>query len=171
MPMGIGLWYNPRTEMVINVDQDGSGTHDSWIAKPFNSELIGLSELAREVISSTIDIDEIRMTAIRDGLVRARRYRNHVSVTFHANGNAKDVLRKIYRFVKEHYGEFSFIRLHNISTCEEIAIHLPELLQRLDADQPVLSCQVAEPETRDARMLRIIEREDRIRNAASDSLR
>ncbi len=164
MPMGAGLWHNPQTEFVVNVDEDGSGTHDAWIAKPLNAERIGLSELAQKVISESNDIDEIRMTAIWEGLVRTREYKNHVSVTIAARKDLKNLLRKVYNLVRDYYGEFSYIILHDIATRTEVRIFLPDLNKKLETDQPILP--EAETEmTQDQRLLNIFEKMKRIKNA------
>lgn len=127
MPMGKGIWYNPRTEQVVDVASDGSYTHDVWIRKPKNAEWIGLSSSAQEFIAQANDIDEIRKAAIRDGLVRAREYKNYVSVTLSYEQDGDALLLRVYRIVEEHYGRYSSVKLHNLATEDSIAIFLPDL--------------------------------------------
>jgi len=135
--MGKGIWYNPRTEQIVDVACDNSYTHDEWIVRPKNAEWIGLSSSAQALIAQATDIDEIRKAAVRDGLVRAREYRNYVSVTLSVVGEHHDLLYTIARVISAQYGRFTYLRLHNIATEEVVGIHLPDLQERLDAGDPI----------------------------------
>lgn len=138
MPMGVGLWYNPKNEKVFNIANDGSGTHEVWIAKPQNAEEIGLSKIAQQVIEKTTDVDEIRMAAIRDGLVRTREYKNYVSVTLSGRRGLRDLLYKIYNLIKSRYSPYAYVKIHNIATGENVEIHMPDYKNRLSNDEPIL---------------------------------
>jgi len=135
--MGKGIWYNPRTEQIVDVACDNSYTHNEWIVRPKNAEWIGLSSSAQALIAQATDIDEIRKAAVRDGLVRAREYKNYVSVTLSVVGEDHDLLHKVARVISAQYGRFSYLRLHNIATEKVVHIHLPDLQEKLDAGNPI----------------------------------
>lgn len=161
MPMGVGLWYNPRNEKVFNIALDGSGVHEVWIKKPENAEAIGLSERAQATVQQLTDPDEIRIAAIRDGLVRTREYRNHVSVTISARRGLRDLLFKVYQLIKSRYSPYAYVKISNLATGEDTEIHMPDFKRRLDNDEPILfredTDQLVYDPPNDSRILRVIE--------------
>lgn len=134
MPMGVALWYNPRTDQAFSF----STTHDQWLKNPENAEQLGISSATREVIANTNDEDEIRMAAIMDGMVRIRDYLNKISVQFKARRGLRDLLFKIHQVLKSRFNEYSYVSVHNLATGEATELSISDWGARLRDDAPIL---------------------------------
>jgi hypothetical protein len=77
-----GFWINPDTNLIVKVES----THDEWVRNRQHAADIGLSDADFQEIMSYLPtaVDEIRLVAVRRGLVRVREHRRHVSVQFMA---------------------------------------------------------------------------------------
>jgi hypothetical protein len=77
-----GYWLNPGNGQCTQV----STTHDEFVRDRTNAESLGLSDSAFSEIMSypPTALDEIRLVAVRNGLVRIREHRRHVSVQYMA---------------------------------------------------------------------------------------
>lgn len=140
MPMGVGIWYNPRTDKVFNF---GSfNTHDIWLRSADNRIALGLRPATIEYIESlpsTADsVDEIRLAAIQDGMVRIRDYGNVCSVQFKARRGMRDLLIKIKDVIGRICEPSSMIKIHNLATNESTELTLSDMIQRLRDDSPIL---------------------------------
>jgi hypothetical protein len=80
--MGAGYWLNPETGMLVQV----TTTHDAWVRERANAKSIGLSEdcYAEIMRHPATAVDEIRLAALREGLVRMREHPRYLSVQFTA---------------------------------------------------------------------------------------
>jgi len=139
MPLGIGIWYNPHTNkpFVINA------THEQWLLSAQNAADLGLSQSARELLKTKSlkkadDIDEIRMIAIVDGMVRIRESGYQISVQFKARRRLRDLLFGIYEVLKDKCNSYSQVTLHNMATGEVAQLSLPDMKTRLEDDEPIL---------------------------------
>ncbi|MGO9115278.1 MAG: hypothetical protein ACLP9L_39195 [Thermoguttaceae bacterium] len=79
--MGAGHWLNPTTGQCEQVT-----THNDWIRDETNADSIGLAEdLYRQImLLPDTAIDQIRILALRGGLVRIRQQKHYTSVQFWA---------------------------------------------------------------------------------------
>ena len=80
--MGAGYWLNPETGICVQV----ATTHDAWVREWANAKSIGLSAQCHAQIMQypATAVDEIRMAAVREGLVRLREHPRYLSVQFTA---------------------------------------------------------------------------------------
>lgn len=140
MPMGNGIWYNPRTDKVFNF---GSfNTHDIWLRSADNRIELGLRPSTIEYIESlprtAESIDEIRLAAISDGMVRIRDYGNVMSVQFKARRGMRDLLFKIKEVIGRICEPSCMVRIHNLATNESTELTFSDMVQRLRDDSPIL---------------------------------
>ena len=77
-----GYWLKPDTGECVRV----ATTHDEWVRDRKNADRLGLPpEVYAEIMHyPPTSIDEIRILAVKCGLVRIREHRRHVSVQFMA---------------------------------------------------------------------------------------
>lgn len=140
MPMGIGIWYNPRTDKVFNFGE--FNTHDVWLRSSDNRVKLGLRPATIEYIESLPNnaesVNEIRLAAIRDGMVRVRDFGNSISVQFQARRGLRDLLFKIKEILNRFFHPNSMVRIHNLSTNESTELTLLDMGQRLSNDTPIL---------------------------------
>jgi hypothetical protein len=105
MPMGDGIWYNPRSGAVFNFG--AHNTHDVWLRSADNRIKLGLRPATIEYIESlprnAESVDEIRLAAVRDGMVRIRDFGNSVTVQFNARRGLRDLLFKINELLNRFY--------------------------------------------------------------------
>ena len=141
--MGAGYWLNPETGMCVQIDT----THDAWVREKANADRIKLPEVCYKQIMEYTEtaIDEIRLAALRGGLVRMRDHRWYLSVQFAAQSEqAKSVLKAVLAALIE-------LRIHpdtrividNLLLNDSIAIPLRDLQIGLRKGQSIL------PEYRD----------------------
>ena len=73
-----GYWLNPDSGLIVKV----ATTHDAWVRDRQHAAELGLTEADFQEISSypATAVDEIRLVAVRRGLVRVREHRRHVAV-------------------------------------------------------------------------------------------
>lgn len=151
MPMGIGIWYNPRTDKVFNFG--AYDTHDVWLRSADNRVALGLRPATIEYIESlptnAQSVDEIRLAAIRDGIVRIRDFGNRISVQFQARRGLRDLLFKIKEVLNRFFQPSSMVTIHNLATGEQTELTLIDLAQRLSNDAPILFRESAEGEVLD----------------------
>ena len=138
--MGDGIWYNPRSGAVFNFG--AHNTHDVWLRSADNRIKLGLRPATIEYIESlprnADSVDEIRLAAIRDGMVRIRDYGGSVTVQFQARRGLRDLLFKINELLNRFYDASKMIRLHNLATGESTDLSLVDMGSRLREDAPVL---------------------------------
>jgi len=97
--MGAGHWLNPTTGQCEQVT-----THDGWIRDEKNADSIGLPDhLYRQImLLPESAVDEIRILALRGGLVRIRQHKRYTSVQFRATADqATEVLQAVLRALAE----------------------------------------------------------------------
>lgn len=140
MPMGIGLWYNPRTDKVFNVGT--FGTHDDWLKKEENAVALGLRPETIKLISGLSSdpdsVDLIRTAAVQDGMVRIRDYNNRISVQFQARRGVRDLLFKLHKLLANYFGPYSYVTINNMTTGESTGLSIQDMGQRLSDDTPIL---------------------------------
>jgi hypothetical protein len=80
-----GYWLRPETGQCTKV----ATTHDEFIRDKSNAESLGLSASAFSEIMSypPTALDDIRLVAVRNGLIRIREHRRHVSVQYMAESD------------------------------------------------------------------------------------
>lgn len=121
-------WFNPhRNECFLVI-----GTHDDWLKCKPNAEMLGVSPRMQEFIASTNDIDEIRLAALMEGMVRIRDYHHRVSVQFMAEQGTRELLSKLYRCLNDKLRKTSWMVLQNVLNQETHEISLSELGSRLE---------------------------------------
>lgn len=136
MPMGVGIWFNPKTDEVFNF---GSfDTHDRWLKKPDNAEKLGLRQETIKLLPTLTDADDIRYAAINDGMVRVRDYQNRISVQFKARRGIKDVLILTAKMLERIFHPNDYISIHNLATGEAVELSLADMLNRLREDTPIM---------------------------------
>ena len=97
--MGAGHWINPKTGRCALVT-----THNDWIRDEKNAKSIGLPDHRYRDIMTLPDnaIDEIRILALRGGLVRIRQHRRYTSVQFWAAiGDVEAIRQAVVRALAE----------------------------------------------------------------------
>ena len=97
--MGAGHWLNPMTHQCVQVT-----THDGWIRDEKNADSIGLpGHLYRQImLLPDSAVDEIRILALRGGLVRIRQHKRYTSVQFRATADqVTEVLQAVLRALAE----------------------------------------------------------------------
>ena len=97
--MGAGHWINPKTGQCLQVT-----THNDWIRDATNAKSIGLPDHRYRDIMTLPDnaIDEIRILALKGGLVRSRQHRRYTSVQFWATAEeVETILQAVLRAVTE----------------------------------------------------------------------
>ena len=97
--MGAGHWLNPTTGQCVQVT-----THNDWIRDETNADSIGLAEdLYRQImLLPDTAIDQIRILALRGGLVRIRQQKHYTSVQFWATGDQVEaILQAVLRALEE----------------------------------------------------------------------
>ena len=97
--MGAGHWINPKTGQCLQVT-----THNDWIRDATNAKSIGLPDEIYLQIMLLPDtaIDQIRILALRGGLVRIRQQKHYTSVQFWASGDQVEaILQAVLRAVTE----------------------------------------------------------------------
>ena len=87
--MGAGHWLNPTTGQCEQVT-----THDEWIRDEKNAVSIGLPDfIYRQIrLLPGSAIDEIRILALRGGLVRIRQHKRYTSVQFWAEADRVETI-------------------------------------------------------------------------------
>jgi hypothetical protein len=79
-------------------------THNDWIRDETNADSIGLAEdLYRQImLLPDTAIDQIRILALRGGLVRIRQQKHYTSVQFWASGDQVEaILQAVLRALEE----------------------------------------------------------------------
>lgn len=91
--MGAGYWLRPETGQCIKV----ATTHDEFVRDRANAENLGLSASAFNEIMRfpPTALDEIRLVAVRSGLVRIREHRRYLSVQYMAESDRVQPLLRI----------------------------------------------------------------------------
>jgi hypothetical protein len=96
---GAGHWLNPTTHQCMLVT-----THNDWIRNAENAINIGLPDELYWQIMLLPDtaVDEIRILALKGGLVRMRQHRRYVSVQFWATAaQVEATLQALVRALEE----------------------------------------------------------------------
>ena len=175
--MGIGLWYNPRTDKVFNFG--AFDTHDNWLKNPANAKELGLRPETLQLIagldlSDPDSADLIRAAAVNDGIVRIRDYRNKVSVQLKARRGLRDLLFNVHKVLVRFFEPYSTVTIHNMATGEDTTLTIADMGQRLRDDSPILFREFVEGEVgdipNDPIILKIVEdRLDKIRAKMADT--
>ncbi|MBD3407236.1 MAG: hypothetical protein GF411_14040 [Candidatus Lokiarchaeota archaeon] len=137
--MGSGYWLNPRTGEYIEVNK-----HEKWISNKKNARHIGLSKRAYEEIKQlnpSEDIDEIRIIAIIDGLVRIRDYQSKVAIQFYAGrGQTRKVLWSVYEMMQNEpslRNAWDLI-IGNLKTKEDVSLPKDEFDKKMTSDEAIM---------------------------------
>ena len=94
-----GYWLNPSTGKCVQV----ATTHNDWLRNRENVASIGLPPSAYDEVMrfSPTQEDQIRLVAIRCGLVRIREHPRYTSVQFSAESHQeKPVLQAVFTALK-----------------------------------------------------------------------
>jgi hypothetical protein len=136
--MGAGYWLNPDTGMCVQV----ATTHDEFVRDRTNAKSIGLSEDCYTQIMQypATAVDEIRLLALHEGLVRMREHPRYLSVQFTAEPqrvrlNLESVVvalteRKIHLD--------TMLVVDNLLSHESASITLRELQGKVESDSAVM---------------------------------
>ncbi len=141
MPMGVGIWYNPRTDQTFNFG--AHDTHDAWLQRGDNAADLGLHPDTIEFIKSLSakdpdTADLIRTAAVNAGMVRVRDYTNRVSVQFRARRGLRDLIFNIHQMLKRSFGPYDPVVLNNMATGETVELTVSDMGSRLRDDTPIL---------------------------------
>lgn len=85
-----GYWLHPDSGLIVKVSE----THDEWLRDRQHAAELGLGDADFQEIGSypASAVDEIRLVAVRHGLVRVREHRRHVSVQHMTEGKRVGVV-------------------------------------------------------------------------------
>lgn len=102
MAQGEGYWYNPKTNIAIQVSR-----HEVDLKNPSTQKKLNLAPTAVDALNdltpSPKNEDKIKMLGVRVGLVRVRDWQKFTSVQFYDSGNkAKDVLFSLAQLIDAH---------------------------------------------------------------------
>ena len=136
--MGAGYWLNPDTGKCVRV----ATTHDEWVRDKANADSIGLPEECYDQIMQHPEtaVDEIRLLALRYGLVRMREHPRYLSVQFAAQRHrVKPILAAVLTALgdlKVHPDTYMIV--DNLLSGDSVSITLDGLRSRLENGEPVL---------------------------------
>lgn len=139
MPMGVGVWLNPRTMDWVKVSRHEISLHDEETARE-----LGLPEKVIEDIQKLNpyqDVNEIRILGVKHGLVRMRDNGQEVVAQFHARkGRVRNIIWAIYMALDEvpAYQDERIIRIHNLQYDEGNTLYRRELKKKLQNDENIL---------------------------------
>ncbi len=129
--MGNGYWLDPRQQQSYLVTR-----HELWVLDRENAERAGIpSEIYEHLV--TLDPvrhqDEIRLAAIRCGLIRIRDHGNSISVQFSADPTQVSAyLQSVFQLLRDvGTHRFSDLRIDNFANQESVRISLEDLGQQL----------------------------------------
>ena len=133
-----GYWLKPDTGECVKV----ATTHDAWIRDQEHAARLGLPAAVYDEIMShpPTAVDEIRLLAVKCGLVRIREHRWHVSVQFwtepHRVGPLCGEIVKALHGVGIHAD--TRLVIDNLSAGDRVAMTLRELEVTLENGQEVI---------------------------------
>jgi hypothetical protein len=137
--MGDGYWLDPKSNLHWKVT-----THDAWILDSHNAEMVGIAKADHErltTLNPVRDVDEIRMTGIRAGLVRIRSYHNRISVQFASIRTAEpEILCLVCTFLLdiEPFRDTP-VDIDNLLTNDSARVTLRELQSKLNAGSQAMN--------------------------------
>jgi hypothetical protein len=130
-----GYWLNPINGKLMRVS-----THDIWIREKENADSIGLPPHVYEEITKLppTAVDEVRIAAMKGGLVRIRQHRHYVSIQFMAQQQeVTPILRAVANALKSvgiHTDERLVI--DNLLLMDRVEVSLGELGERVGEEGP-----------------------------------
>ena len=132
-----GYWLNPTNGVLERVS-----THDEWIRDKHNADSVGLPSHSYDQIMRLppTAVDEIRLEAMKGGLVRIRQYDGYVSVQFIAQRHqVTSILRAVavtLQGVQIHPDER--LQITNFFLKDQVDVTLADLLDSLKDGRPVM---------------------------------
>ncbi len=135
--MGAGYWLNPDTGQCVRV----ATTHDEWVRDRGNAESIGLSKHAYANIMKhpATAVDEIRLLALHDGLVRIREHPRYTSIQVAAHAHrVTPILRAVLVTLKAaQVHTDTTLKIDNLLSNGSVTIGLGELGEKVARDQSI----------------------------------
>jgi hypothetical protein len=132
-----GYWLRPATDECVRVES----THDAWVRDWKNAQHLGLPpEVYAEIMRHPpTAVDEIRMLAVRCGLVRIREHPRYTSVQFSAEPHRVGAVLQATVKALHGVGIHPDTRLvvDNLLTQERVAMTIRELAVALDDGEQV----------------------------------
>jgi len=145
--MGAGYWLNPETGMCVQVET----THDEFVRDRTNAENIGLSEDCYIQIMQhpTTAIDEIRVAALREGLVRMREHPRYLSVQFTVEPQRIALVLKavVVALTEQEIHPDTMLKVDNLFFGESVSVTLRELQRHIESGEPVMGDARTKPAT------------------------
>jgi len=130
--MGAGYWLNYKDGHLVQVD-----SHDMWISNRENAHSIGINEWIYDKITNSSDIDEIRLLALYNGLVRIREYPRYTSIQFvcdlHRNQHVLKAISETLSDLKIHPD--TIICMENFSTGQSLETSVGTFQDELTSDK------------------------------------
>ncbi len=116
--------------------------HETWVLDPKNAKIAGIPDNVYKhllTLNPVTDVDEIRMAAIRLGLVRIRDYGNRVSVQFDYDRNhTRAVLWAVFQFVSLIVRGNTNLTIDNFRNKDSVELSLRDLGDKLREDSPIM---------------------------------
>jgi hypothetical protein len=136
--MGAGYWLNPDTGMCVQV----TTTHDEFVRDRTNAKSIGLSEHCYIQIMQypATAVDEIRLAALREGLVRMREHPRYLSVQFTAEPQRVRLILEsvLVALTERKIHPDTMLAIDNLLSGESASITLRELQTKIEGNEPVM---------------------------------
>ncbi|MGO9113413.1 MAG: hypothetical protein ACLP9L_29635 [Thermoguttaceae bacterium] len=136
--MGAGYWLNPETGMCVQV----ATTHDEFVRDRANAMSIGLSKGCHAQIMRypPTAIDEIRLSALREGMVRLREHRRYLSVQFTALPQRVALVLKavVVALTELKIHLDTMLAVDNLLSGDSVSITLRDLKGKIESGEPVM---------------------------------
>jgi hypothetical protein len=121
-------WYNPKNDKCFLV----IGTHNDWLKFEPNAIALGVSQLMRQFIATTQDIDQIRLAAVMEGMVRVRDYHESVSIQYISRNGSHQLLSLVYHCFSTKLRNASWLEIHNMLTDQCLKLALSDLGREIE---------------------------------------
>ena len=136
--MGAGYWLNPDTGMCVQV----ATTHDAWVREWVNAKSLGLSVQCHAQIMQypATAIDEIRLSALREGMVRMREHPRYLSVQFTALPQrvALVLIAVVVALTELKIHPDTMLVVDNLLSGDSVSITLRELTRKIESGEAVM---------------------------------
>ncbi len=136
--MGAGYWLNPHTGLCVQVPT----THDEFVRDRTNAKSIGLSEgcYAQIMQYPATAVDEIRLAALHEGLVRMREHPRYLSVQFATEPQrVKLILESVLVALTDRKIHLdTMLKVDNLLSGDSVSITLRELQGKMESGEPVM---------------------------------